>query len=86
MKRNSNYELSLFIEAVVIGLLLGVFGLFFSTLLMFITSSDFKLSKYHFWWKVLLSYIFIGFLFHIFCEVTHINKWYCKNGHACHSR
>ena len=24
-----------------------------------------------------------GFLLHIICEYTGINKWYCKNGNAC---
>jgi glycopeptide antibiotics resistance protein len=24
-----------------------------------------------------------GFIIHILCELTGINKWYCKNGNAC---
>jgi len=74
----------LFLEAIFIGLLLGIFGLLISTAIMF-TSKDFKLSKYHFWWQVLLSYMLAGFLFHLCCEVTGINKWYCRNGNACSS-
>ena len=26
-----------------------------------------------------------GFFIHLFCEVSTINKWYCKNGSACKS-
>lgn len=24
-----------------------------------------------------------GFLVHVFCEILHLNRWYCKNGIAC---
>ena len=30
-----------------------------------------------------LALFIIGMLIHIICEFTGINKWYCKNGHAC---
>lgn len=26
-----------------------------------------------------------GVLIHLLCEVTGVNKWYCKNGNACKS-
>lgn len=30
-----------------------------------------------------VSLFLTGFLGHLFLEVVGINKWYCKNGHAC---
>jgi len=30
-----------------------------------------------------IALFIIGGLIHLFCEVTGVNKWYCKNGHAC---
>ena len=27
--------------------------------------------------------ILTGFIIHILCEFSGINKWYCKNGYAC---
>ena len=29
------------------------------------------------------SLFFTGFLFHIICEFSGLNKWYCKNSKAC---
>ncbi len=25
----------------------------------------------------------LGATIHLFCEFTGVNRWYCKNGHAC---
>tara|TARA_B100001094_G_C18184044_1_gene802633 strand:- start:142 stop:501 length:360 start_codon:yes stop_codon:yes gene_type:complete len=25
----------------------------------------------------------LGFILHIICELTGVNKWYCRNGNAC---
>jgi len=37
-------------------------------------------NKYH---VMEISLFLTGVLAHIFCEVTGINKWYCKHGAAC---
>jgi hypothetical protein len=29
------------------------------------------------------SLFLTGFLLHILCEYTGLNKWYCKNGNSC---
>lgn len=31
------------------------------------------------------SLFLTGFLVHVFCELTTVNKWYCKHGLACRS-
>ena len=30
-----------------------------------------------------ISLFLTGFLIHLICEFSGINKWYCKNGFAC---
>jgi membrane protein YqaA with SNARE-associated domain len=33
---------------------------------------------------IMESSLFVtGFLIHILCEHSGVNRWYCKNGHAC---
>ena len=71
-------------ELLAVGLGFGLLGLVISTAFMFL-SPKFKLSEYHFWWQVFLSSALTGAIFHLVCEATNINKWYCKNGNACQS-
>jgi hypothetical protein len=71
-------------ELLAVGLGFGLLGLVISTAFMFL-SPNFKLSEYHFWWQVFLSSALTGAIFHLACEATSINKWYCKNGNACQS-
>ena len=33
--------------------------------------------------KMSLGFFILGVLTHLFCELTGINKWYCKKGIAC---
>lgn len=33
--------------------------------------------------KMSLGFFLLGVLTHLFCELTGINKWYCKKGIAC---
>lgn len=30
-----------------------------------------------------ISLFFTGFILHLLCEYSGINRWYCKNGNAC---
>lgn len=73
----------LLIEALVVGITAALVGLAISTILMFITSKDFSLEKYHFWPQVMLSYFITGVLLHLMYEYFGANKWYCDNGNAC---
>ena len=73
-------------ETLAIAVSFGLLGLVVSTLFMFLPNSDgrkFELKDYHFWWQVFLSNAVAGALFHLICEATGVNKWYCKNGNAC---
>jgi len=33
--------------------------------------------------SVILNLFITGFVIHIICEISGINKYYCKNGNAC---
>ena len=75
--------MNLISEAFIIGIFLSIFFFIISTVMMFLSDKNFTIKKYHFWKFVLLSGFLTGFLFHIFCEIFGINKWYCINGNAC---
>ena len=66
------------IATVIIGNIVGfVIGRFFSTNLPAICKTW---NKNHI---MEISLFFTGFILHILCEYSGINKWYCKNGVAC---
>ena len=68
----------LLIEAFVVGIGFSIIGL----LINYIKN---KKNKNILDNESLIQIFFIsGFLFHFFCEISGINKWYCKNGNACH--
>ena len=69
---------------IAIGLAFGVLGLLISTAMM-MTDKKFSFKRYHFWGQVFLSYALTGAAFHLLCEASGVNKWYCRNGHACRS-
>ena len=71
------------IEAFIVGILTSIFGFIISTSIMYFSNKNFSIEKFHFWKSVLFSYFITSFLFHIVCEITGINKWYCVNGNAC---
>jgi multisubunit Na+/H+ antiporter MnhE subunit len=70
-------------EILAVGLSTAIIGFIISTMLMYVFVKDFSKKSYHFWWQVMLSYFITGCLVHILCQVTGVNKWYCKNGVAC---
>jgi O-antigen/teichoic acid export membrane protein len=70
-------------EILAVGVATAIIGFVISTLLMYVFVKDFSTKKYHFWWQVILSYFITGCLVHVLCQITGINKWYCKNGVAC---
>lgn len=69
--------MTLLIEALVVGLFVSIFGFIISTSIMYISHKNFSITNYPFWKYVVLSYFITGFLFHISCEFTGVNKWYC---------
>lgn len=66
------------LEALIVGLVMAVLGFIISTGMMFVTKSDFSLSKYKFWWQVVLGYFLTGFFGHLIFEVLGVNKKYCE--------
>ena len=73
----------LFIEAVAVGILLvplGYLVLYGSVELSKRYKSVDRMDKNI---KMSLGFFLLGVLTHLFCELTGINKWYCKKGIAC---
>lgn len=73
----------LFIEAIAVGILLvplGYLVLYGSVELSKRYKSVDRMDKNI---KMSLGFFLLGVLTHLFCELTGINKWYCKKGIAC---
>jgi H+/Cl- antiporter ClcA len=73
----------LFIEAIAVGILLvplGYLVLYGSVELSKRYKSVDRMDKNI---KMSLGFFILGILTHLFCELTGINKWYCKKGVAC---
>ena len=71
-----NQLTNLLLEALIIGIVTIILGLvirYFIELLF----------KPHYLTTFILILFLTGFLIHIICQITGINKWYCKNGYAC---
>ena len=69
-------------EAFIVGLVTLVIGTTLSILFMY-TQDGFSIKKIDFWPTLILTNFFTGVIVHLLCEWSGINKWYCKNGHAC---
>ena len=77
----------LLIEAVFVGVALIVVGSIVGGIIAYILSTDLpkvckNWNKYH---VMEISLFLSGFLLHILCEISGLNKWYCKNSYACKS-
>ena len=77
--------LKLLIEAVIVGVMTVIIGSIVGFIFGKMFSIDLpsvckKWNKYH---TMELSLFFTGFLIHLLCEFSGLNKWYCKNGNAC---
>lgn len=74
-------NLRLLIEAIVVGVLVAIIGLFISYIVMVFNDAD--AAHFDHWGSVGLSFAISGFLVHLLCEYTGLNGWYCKHGNAC---
>ena len=67
----------LLIEAIVVGVLTSLIG----------AALIYTLCDIHMFQKTLVKLLCALFLtgafIHLGCEISGINKWYCKHGHAC---
>jgi uncharacterized membrane protein YedE/YeeE len=75
----------LLIEAICVGIITVIFG----NIAGFIVAPVLKVdlpeicSTWNKFYTMEVSLFLTGFLIHLFCEFSGINKWYCKNGFAC---
>lgn len=76
------YMVHYVIEAIIVGLATLVLGLTLSIGFMY-TQPEFNIGEITFWPSLIASNFLIGFLIHLLCEWSEINKWYCRNGYAC---
>jgi len=67
----------LMMEAIAVGLLVVLLGY---VVVYFVESMKLKINRDK---QMIIGFFILGFLTHILCEFTGINKWYCKNGRAC---
>ena len=70
--------LQLAFEAFIVGIINLVVGFIIS----YISMGD-KAKTFDHWTGVLLSFFITGVTIHLLCEVSGLNKKYCKHGNAC---
>ncbi len=82
-----NKYIVLLIEAIVVGIITVVVGTLSAKILSAYATSSNELPEVCKSWNknyVMEKSLFLtGFLTHILCQITGINKWYCSNGLAC---
>ncbi len=63
-------------ELLAVGFIRPILAFIISTLLLYNFSLNFNVNikKYKFWWQVILSFFITGWLVHIICEYSGINK------------
>lgn len=76
--------MKLLIEAVSVGVLVVVVGTLVSKVIILFmqknpTTNLNNSRKYY----MELGLFLTGVIVHLLCEITGINKWYCKHGNAC---
>lgn len=71
-----------FIEALAVGVMTMILGTLLSVGSMHL-QKGFEIKSIDFWPSLLTVNFLLGFLVHLLCEWSGINKWYCRNGYAC---
>jgi hypothetical protein len=62
--------------------IVGILNLFIGFIISYISMGD-KAKTFDHWPGVLLSFFITGVIIHLVCEVSGLNKKYCKYGNAC---
>ena len=75
---------TLLIEAGVVGIATIIVGILVAISLKRLFKLDMPVSHKNINKNNMIMLLFItGFLIHIICEISGLNKWYCSNGNAC---
>ena len=77
--------MQLIIEAIIVGfinLIVG-YGLLYTTYTFILPDLKKNFIKCNKYYCVLIMLFLAGVIIHLICEITKVNKWYCKNGYAC---
>ena len=75
---------TLLIEAGVVGIATIIVGILVAISLKQLFKLDMPVSHKNINKNNMIMLLFItGFLIHIICEISGLNKWYCSNGNAC---
>ena len=74
---------NLMIEAFMVGLLIIPIGLFV-LYLSYLAQNNLKIYRdLGPNIRMVIGFFVLGFITHLACEYSGINRWYCKNGNAC---
>lgn len=77
--------MKLLIEAIIVGFLTVIIGSIVGYILSVFIKNDLPnvCKKWNNFYIMEISLFLTGFLIHVLCELSGINKWYCTNGNAC---
>ena len=73
----------LLIEALFVGIITVIVGSLVSLVISLFYKSKTKNKDWNKYYVMEIALFLTGVFIHIGCEITGINKWYCKNGNAC---
>jgi len=74
--------MNILIEALIVGVITAVVGLIVSYGVMYIEKPE-SVKNFDHWWSIVVSFFITGFLIHLLCEFSGVNRWYCVHGSAC---
>lgn len=77
--------IQLLIEAIIVGIMTVIFGTIIAYIMKSINKIDIPpvCQDWNKNYTMEIALFLTGFSIHLFCELTGLNKWYCRNGYAC---
>lgn len=72
-------------ESAIVGVMTVIVGSLVGFILSKFVPSDLPkvCKKWNNFYVMEISLFFTGFIIHLLCEFSGLNKWYCINGNAC---